>query len=87
MIRIFQCNLFSWTQRGSDLVKLADQEGVSVILVQVQETLLKEHEAATVARSLKDWHFYHQTEQRAVLPCSSTKLFPVLELMANGLRV
>lgn len=46
-------------KHGSDLVKLANKEDASVILV--QETSLQDHEAATVARHLRDWHCYHQT--------------------------
>lgn len=46
-------------QRGSDFVKYANAEKALVLLI--QETMLQDHEAAAVARNLKDWHFYHQT--------------------------
>ena len=57
-LKIWQINIDSWFQHGSDLLNFAKKELVDVVLV--QETRLKSTEANQLSQSLCDWQMFHQ---------------------------
>jgi len=56
-LNIWQINIRSFHQRGWDVLNLAKKENIQVVLL--QETFLTKDQGNSIARSSKDWHFFH----------------------------
>ena len=56
-LNIWQINIRSFHQRGWDVLNMAKKENIQVFLL--QETFLTQDQGNSIARSSKDWHFFH----------------------------
>ena len=63
-LTLWQVNIRSYNQRGKDVLTMAAEDNVAVVMM--QETRLSDAEAAAVTRSIKqDWQLHHQAGKSA----------------------